>query len=134
MVERVLVTLAWLHACLVAPLVRWWTETVLGNGEEALRSAIRASFVELKRFLSSLSTVLIQFFSDAKYRASWTAAAARWTDPADNEKKHQQHPGTLNEVLEAHTRLAPVPREADSTVEDARQGRRGAGEWDTWGH
>jgi hypothetical protein len=44
--------LAWLHALLVVPLVRWLETAVLGVWEELLTSSVRQAFQEAVRFIN----------------------------------------------------------------------------------
>jgi hypothetical protein len=44
--------LAWLHALLVVPLVRWLEIAVLGVWEELLTSSVRQAFQEAVRFIN----------------------------------------------------------------------------------
>lgn len=97
-------TLLWLHAALVVPLVVFWNQRVLVQGEEALRSTLHNAFAETSRFLSGLSTALIQLFADSKYRQSLRGAWA----PAQASAEHgaadaasEEKPSTLNALLEA---------------------------------
>ena len=87
----------WLHANLIAPLVRCWEERVLGTWEHVVTAILRESFAETTRFASGLSAWFVSLFQH-NYRESLRRS---W----DQNRSHApSQPSTLNAIIEAMSR------------------------------
>ena len=103
--------LAWLHANVLAPLVRFWEERILGTSEAVVTALMRESFAETTRFASGLSAWFVSLFHhnyQDSLRRSWH----------QNRGHAPSQPSTLNAIIEAMSRkdcdVAAIGKESNT--------------------
>ncbi len=111
LVRSLFAFLCLLHAYIVAPLVHWWEETVLGSGEELVRTIVRQGFDEGTRFLNGLVAWLLSLFNhhyQDTMRTSWNTHGPwqKWWHQAHNR------PTTFNALVAGMKRTSDVSSSA----------------------
>ncbi|GAX74612.1 hypothetical protein CEUSTIGMA_g2060.t1 [Chlamydomonas eustigma] len=103
--------LSWIHACVVAPLVHWWEESVLGIWEHVVTSVLRESFNEWTRIANGMSAWFLSLFQynyRDKLRKAWKPGPSKAAEPS--------RPSTLNAILEALHRAESRPSSENEAV------------------
>jgi hypothetical protein len=99
-----LLTLGWLHAHTIGPLVDWLDESVLGAWEESTKLFVREFFVSATRLINGCCAFILALF-DRNYRDSLRRA---WKQKeAWHSWWREERQSTLNAVLASQ---CPAPR------------------------
>jgi hypothetical protein len=88
---------SWFHSCIIAPLVRWWEDSVLGTWEHLVVSVVRELGLEWTRMANGLSAWFISLFKHG-YRDDLRRA---WKQNQPRSHEAQSRPSTLNAIIEA---------------------------------